>query len=50
MSIQDSITSAAKKDYKEFEGKINKEVENKMKTYLSGFNDYLQKTAFDKKD
>ena len=50
MAINDTIVSAAKKDYKTFEKDIAVEVENKMKTYLSGFNSYLQKNAFKKED
>lgn len=50
MSIQDSIVSVAKKDYKEFESHIAPELEAKMKEYLTGFNDYLQKNAFKKEE
>lgn len=48
MSLDQSIVAAAKKDYTEFEEIINKEIENKMKTYIGGFQDYLEKNAFTK--
>ena len=43
---QTLVTMVAKKDYKEFEEVLNSEVEAKMKTYLSGFTDYLEKNTF----
>lgn len=50
MPLEDAITSAAKKEYSEFENEISASVEDKMKNYLSGFTDYLQKTAFEKSE
>lgn len=49
-TLGNSITAAAKKDYKEFEKAISGEFESKMKNYLSGFNDFLQKNAFKKEE
>jgi hypothetical protein len=39
-----------KKNYKEFEAEINKEVELKMKTHLAGFTSYIEKNTFSKED
>ena len=47
MALSDTIiTHVAKKDYKEFESELNKEVELKMKSHLSGFTNYLEKNQF----
>lgn len=50
MSVKDSIKAAAEKEYKDFESEIKPELEAKMKTYLSGFQDYLTKNAFQKEE
>jgi len=42
------LTQVAKKEYKAVEKIINKEVEQKMKTHLAGFTEYIEKTAFSK--
>ena len=48
MAIDSAIVAAAKKEYKDFEKDINTEVESKMKKYLSGFQQHLEKNAFNK--
>lgn len=50
MALDKSISAAAKKEYKDFEKEIAPELEAKMKTYLSGFTEYLDKNAFTKED
>ena len=50
MSDKNILVSAAKKDYKTFEREIITKVEDKMKSYLSGFSQYLEKNAFTKKE
>jgi len=49
MGTSETIIAAAKKDYKAFESEVKNQVEDKMKTYLSGFSKYLEKNAFSKK-
>lgn len=44
------ITHVAKKDYKAFEAELNKEVESKLKTHLTGFTNYLEKNTFVNKE
>ena len=50
MSIDKAIVASAKKEYNDFEKVISKEVELKMKNYLGGFQQYLEKNAFKKED
>lgn len=44
------ITMVAKKEYKDFEKVLNTEVESKLKSHLSGFTNYLEKTTFAKEE
>lgn len=44
------ITMISKKEYKDVEAELNKEVEVKMKAHLSGFTNYLEKTTFNKEN
>lgn len=44
--ISQSIRSAAKKDYSEFENKISDTLNTKMKERLSGFMGHLEKNTF----
>lgn len=46
MSLDKAILASAKKEYSDFAEVVNKEVESKMKSYLGGFTQYLEKTAF----
>jgi hypothetical protein len=47
---QTFITMVAKKEYKDFEKVIAAELETKMKTHLTGFSNYIEKTTFQKQD
>lgn len=47
---QSIVTMIAQKEYKEFEKVLNKEVESKMKTHLSGFTNYIEKNTFNKSE
>lgn len=50
MSTEKAISSASTKDYKEFEASLNTIVQDKMKTNLEGFVNYLEKNTFQKKE
>lgn len=48
--LDQAVLASAKKEYKDFEKVVSNEVEDKMKTYLGGFQQYLEKNAFKKDD
>lgn len=50
MSIDNAIIASAKKEYSDFNKEISTEVEDKMRHYLGGFTQYLEKNAFSKKE
>lgn len=50
MGLHDSVSAAAKKEYKEFEKEVGAELETKLKTYLSNFQNFLDRTAFKKEE
>lgn len=48
--LDKAILAGAKKEYKDFEKVVSQEVEQKMKTVLGGFTDYLNRNHFKKED
>jgi hypothetical protein len=50
VDLNQAVLASAKKEYKDFEKIVASEVEERMKSTLGGFTEYLVKNHFKKED